>query len=54
MRTSAIVLEVGAVIVTLLIAREMRRQQRSWRVVIVSSLVTLAVFTAMIFSWRAG
>ena len=51
---SPIVLECGAVVVTLLIAREMRRQQQSWRAVLAVSLIALGVFTAMILSWRAG
>jgi hypothetical protein len=51
---SSMVLESGAILVTLLIAIEMRRQQQSWRTVLVSSLVALGIFTAMILSWRAG
>jgi hypothetical protein len=51
---TSMVLESGAILVTLLIAIEMRRQQQSWRTVLVSSLVALGIFTAMILSWRAG
>ena len=50
---SLLLLEGGAVLVTLLIAIEMRRQQQSWRVALATSLLALAVFTAMILSWRA-
>ena len=49
---SVIVLEAGAVVVTLLVAREMRRQRFSWRFVVISSLIMLAAFTAMIMMWR--
>ena len=49
---SVIVLEGGAVVVTLLVAREMHRQTFSWRVVLMSSLIMLAAFTAMIMMWR--
>ena len=49
---SVIVLEGGAIVVTLLAAREMRRQQFSWRFVLTSSLIMLAVFTVMIVTWR--
>jgi len=49
---SVIVFEGAALVVTLLVAREMRRQQFSWRFVLTSSLVMLAAFTAMIIMWR--
>ena len=49
---SVLVLEGGAVVVTLLVAMEMRRQQMSWRFVLTSSLIMLAAFTAMIVTWR--
>lgn len=49
---SVIVFEAGAVVVTLLVAREMRRQKFSWRFVLMSSLILLAAFTAMIMMWR--
>lgn len=51
---SPLALEIGALVVTLLIAMEMRRQQQSWRAVLATSLIALGVFTAMIVSWRAG
>ncbi len=47
-----IVLESGAVILTLLVAMEMRRQQLSWRSVLIRSLIVLGVLTAMIAMWR--
>ena len=49
---SIIVLEGGALIVTLLAAMEMRRQQMSWQFVLTSSLIMLAAFTIMIITWR--
>jgi hypothetical protein len=49
---SVIVFEGAAVVVTLLVAREMRRQQFSWRSVLISSLSVLAALTAMIMMWR--
>jgi hypothetical protein len=45
-------LEGGAVVLTLLIAMEMRRQRRSWRTVLLSAVTVLATFTAMIMMWR--
>jgi len=49
---SVLVLEAGAVVATLLAAREMRRQQFSWRFVLITSSIILAAFTAMIIAWR--
>jgi len=46
------VLESGAVILTLLVAIEMRRQRLAWRSVIIRSLGVLAVLTTMIAMWR--
>jgi hypothetical protein len=46
------VLETGAVIATLLVAREMRRQRLSSRAVVIGSLVVFATLTAMIVMWR--
>jgi hypothetical protein len=46
------VLETGAVIATLLVAREMRRQGLSSRAVVLGSLVVFATFTAMVVMWR--
>ncbi len=46
------VLESGAVILTLLVAMEMRRQQSSWRSVLIGSLIVLGALTAMIAMWR--
>lgn len=49
---SFMVLESGAVILTLLVVWELRRQQRSWRSVVVYSLIMLGVLTALIIAWR--
>ena len=49
---SVMVLEGGAVVVTLLAAMEMRGQELSWRFVLTSSLMMLGLFTAMIITWR--
>jgi len=46
------VLESAAVILTLLVAMEMRRQQLSWRSVLIGSLTVLGALTAMIAMWR--
>jgi len=46
------ILESGAVLLTLLIAMEMRRQQMSWRSVLLCSLAVLGTMTAMILMWR--
>jgi len=45
-------LEGGAVVVTLLVALEWRRQQLPWRRVVIRSVIMLGVFTAMIGAWR--
>jgi hypothetical protein len=45
-------LESGAVVLTLLIAMEMRRQRLSWQSVLVGSLIVLGALTAMIAMWR--
>jgi hypothetical protein len=47
-----ILLESGAAILTFLIGLEMRRQQLSWRSVVVGSLIVFAVLTAAIAMWR--
>ena len=47
-----IMLESGAVVLTLLVAMEMRRQQLSWQSVLSSSLIVLVALTAMITMWR--
>ena len=49
---SFMVLESGAVILTLLVAMEMRRQRLSWRSVLIGSLIVLGALTAMIGMWR--
>jgi hypothetical protein len=49
---SFIVLESGAVVLTILIAMEVRRQRFSWRSVLLCSLVILGTLTAMIVMWR--
>ena len=49
---SFLMLEGGAVIATLLVAREMRRQGLSSRAVSVGALLIFATFTAMIVMWR--
>jgi len=45
-------LESAAIILTLLIAREMRRQRLAWRSVLIRSLGVLGALTAMIAMWR--
>lgn len=45
-------LESGALAVTLLVGWEMRRQQMPWRSVIVRSLIVLGVLNAVIVAWR--
>ena len=45
-------LEGGAVVLTLLVAMEMRRQQLSWRSVLIGALIVLGALTAMIAMWR--
>jgi hypothetical protein len=49
---SLMVLESGAVILTLLVGWEMRRQQLAWRSVLIRSLILLGILTAMIAMWR--
>ena len=49
---NVIVFEGAAVVVTLLVAMEMRRQRFSWRFVLTSWVIMLAAFTAMIIMWR--
>jgi len=49
---SVILFEAAAVVVTLLVAREMHRQKFSWRFVLISSLILLATFSVMIIMWR--
>lgn len=49
---SFLVLESGAVILSLLIGLEMRRQRRPWGTVVVRSLIVLGVLTATIVAWR--
>jgi len=47
-----IVLESGAIMLTLLTGWEMRRQQVSWQRVLVRSLIQIGILTAMILMWR--
>jgi hypothetical protein len=49
---SFLVLECGAVILTLLAVLEMRRQRTPWRSVVIRASVVLAVLTATIVAWR--
>jgi hypothetical protein len=49
---SFVMMESGAVILTLLMALEMRRQQLPWRRVVVRSLIALGILTGMIALWR--
>jgi len=49
---SFMVFEGGAVLVTVLVALEMRRQRLGWRSVLIRSLGVLGVLTAMIVMWR--
>ena len=49
---SFMVLESGAVVLTLLVAMEMRRQRLAWRSVLIRSLLVLGALTAMIAMWR--
>jgi hypothetical protein len=46
------VLEGVAVILTLLVAMEMRRQRLAWRSVVIRALGVLGVLTIMIAMWR--
>jgi hypothetical protein len=45
-------MESAAVIVTVLMGLEMRRQQVPWRSVVVRSVIALGILTAMIVMWR--
>jgi hypothetical protein len=45
-------LESGAVILTLLIGFEMRRQRLPWRSVLVRSFIVLGIATGVIAMWR--
>lgn len=49
---SFIMLEIAAVVVTLLAGLEMRRQRVPWRSVLVRSVIVLAVLTTLIGLWR--
>ena len=49
---SFMVLESAAIILTLLVAMEMRRQRLAWPSVLIRSLGVLGVLTAMIAMWR--
>jgi hypothetical protein len=49
---SFLALESGAVVLTILVAMEMRRQRLSWRSVFFGSLLVLSTLTAMIVMWR--
>lgn len=47
-----VMMESGAVILTLLMGLEMRRQKVPWRSVVVRSVIALGILTAMIAMWR--
>jgi hypothetical protein len=47
-----ILLEAGAIILTLLTGWEMRRQQVSWQRVLVRSVIQIGILTGMIVMWR--
>mgnify|MGYP007080211415 CR=1 FL=1 len=47
-----LVLESGALILTLLAVLEMRRQRTPWRGVVLRAAIVLAVLTATIIAWR--
>jgi hypothetical protein len=49
---SFLVLEIAAVVLTLLAGLEMRRQRMPWRSVLVRSVIVLAVLTTLIGLWR--
>jgi hypothetical protein len=49
---SFVMLQGAAVILTLLIGWEMRRQRMPWRSVVIRSLIVLAVLTGLIVAWR--
>ena len=49
---SFIMMESGAVVLTILVALEMRRQRLSAQSVFLSSLFVLGSLTAMIVMWR--
>ena len=46
-------LEAGVAALAIMIAIEMRRQRRSWRAVLISSLAVFVTLTAMVVMWRA-
>lgn len=47
-----VMMESGALILTVLMGLEMRRQNVPWRSVAVRSLITLGILTAIIVMWR--
>ena len=47
-----VMLESGAVILTLLMGLEMLRQKVPWRSVMIRSVIALSILTAMIVMWR--
>lgn len=47
-----VILETGALILTILIGMEMRRQNVPWRSVAIRLLIVGVVLTAMILMWR--
>jgi hypothetical protein len=47
-----VILESGAVVLTVLVAMETRRQRLSWRSVFLRSLIVLGSLTAMIVMWH--
>lgn len=49
---SMLVLEAGVVVLTLLVALEMRRQRFSWSAILIGSLIVLGALTATIVMWR--
>jgi hypothetical protein len=47
-----LVLEGGVLVVTFLLGCEWRRQQWSWRDIVLGASIVLAVMNAMIIAWR--
>ena len=46
------ILESGALVLTILMGMEMRRQRTPWRLVMIRLLIIFSVLSAMIVAWR--
>jgi hypothetical protein len=49
---SLVLLEGGAAVLALLVALEMRREQRPWQSVLLSAVTVLVLLSAMVLTWR--